>query len=161
MADTPTDRLAAAALTSWKQVIGRLDEIVSSTSDDGFEHRVAPDRNRIYYIIGHLAAVHDRMFGLLGVGDRLHPELDAEFLQNPDTHAAGSLSVAQLKAVWSEINTKLTAALERLSPDEWLDKHTSVSDEDFKKEPHRNRMSVLLSRTNHASFHTGQIRLTQ
>ena len=42
-----------------------------------------------------------------------------------------------------------------------LKKHTAVSDEDFSKEPTRNRLAVFLSRTNHASFHTGQIALTK
>ena len=161
MPDSPADRLSAASMSSWKLVIGRLDKIVAETSDADFQREVAPGRNRIFYIIGHLAAVHDRMFALLGVGERLHPELDAEFLENPDTHGGGSLSPAQLRSVWTEINAKLTSTLERLSPDEWLAKHTAVSDEDFQKEPHRNRLSVLLSRTNHASFHTGQLRLTQ
>jgi hypothetical protein len=161
MSDSSADRLAAAAVSSWKLVIGRIDQIVASTSDADFERQVAPGRNRISYLIGHLIAVHDRMFTLLGIGDRLHPELDAEFLENADTHSGGSLSAPQLRAAWTEVNGKLTATFERLRPEEWLEKHTAVSDEDFQKEPHRNRMSVLLSRTNHASFHTGQIRLTQ
>jgi hypothetical protein len=43
----------------------------------------------------------------------------------------------------------------------WLKKHTAVSDEDFSKNPTRNRLAVFLNRTNHASFHTGQIALTK
>ena len=161
MSASSTQRLTAAALDSWKQVLGRIDQILTSSSDEDFEREVAPGRNRVRYLVGHLAAVHDRMFALLGVGERLHPELDAEFLENPDSHAAGSHSAAQLRAIWAEVNAKLTAALEQLTPEQWLDKHTAVSDEDFKKEPHRHRLSVLLSRTNHASFHQGQLRLTR
>ena len=29
-----------------------------------------------FYLLGHLTAMHDRMFPLLGLGDRFHPELD-------------------------------------------------------------------------------------
>ena len=39
------------------------------------------------------------------------------------------------------------------------EKHASVSDEDFAKDPLRNRFSVLLSRTTHISFHLGQTAL--
>jgi len=46
-----------------------------------------------------------------------------------------------------------------LPPEEWLKKHNAVSDEDFAKEPLRNRLSVLETRTTHAGFHAGQIRL--
>jgi len=42
----------------------------------------------------------------------------------------------------------------------WLS-HTAVSDEDFSKNPTRNRLAVFLNRTNHASFHIGQIALTK
>jgi hypothetical protein len=40
----------------------------------------------------------------------------------------------------------ITEALERFTPEEWLEKHTAVSDEDFAKDPDRNRLAVVLSR---------------
>jgi hypothetical protein len=46
-----------------------------------------------------------------------------------------------------------------LPPEEWLKKHNAVSDEDFAKDPLRNRRSVLQTRTTHAGFHAGRIRL--
>jgi hypothetical protein len=30
----------------------------------------------VLYLVGHLIATHDRMFPLLDLGERLHPELD-------------------------------------------------------------------------------------
>jgi len=159
--ETKIELLTRTAIASWKQVIGRVDELLSSTSDDGLEKEVAPGRNRIFYLVGHLAAVSDRLFPLLGLGERLHPEFDAEFLENPDTHAPTKVSAADLRKAWTDINSKFTAAIEALRPEQWLEKHTAVSDEDFAKDPLRNRLAVLLSRTNHASFHVGQIRLTQ
>jgi len=38
---------------------------------------------------------------------------------------------------------------------DWLARHTAVSEEDFAKDPSRNRFAVLLSRTNHLSYHLG------
>ena len=55
----------------------------------------------------------------------------------------------------------ITEALERFTPEEWLEKHTAVSDEDFAKDPGRNRLAVVLSRTNHMSYHLGQIMLAR
>jgi uncharacterized damage-inducible protein DinB len=158
---TQLEQVTATAINSWKQVIGRIDQGLASASDDSLELEVAPGRNRVFYLLGHLTAVHDRLFSLLGLGERLHPELDKDFLEEPDHHAPNSFSPASLRTAWAEVNGKLIAAFESLRPEEWLERHTAVSEEDFAKDPTRNRLAVLLSRTNHASFHTGQIRLTQ
>ncbi|HTB97583.1 MAG TPA: DinB family protein [Terracidiphilus sp.] len=146
----------ATALHSWKQVVGRYSDGIAPRTDEELQKRVAPGKNRLYYLLGHLTAVHDRLFPLLGIGERLRPDLDAAFISNPDGTLPDPLSGAELKALWNEINTKLTAALERLTPQQWLEKHTAVSDEDFAKDPTRNRLAVVLSRTNHLSYHTGQ-----
>ncbi|HEX3663170.1 MAG TPA: DinB family protein [Acidobacteriaceae bacterium] len=145
-----------AALQSWKQVTGRFDKALAELSDEQLQKAVAPGRNRLYYILGHLTAVHDRLFTLLGVGERLHPELDETFITNPDKALPDAVPATELRKAWSEVNGKLTAALERFTPADWLQKHTSVSEEDFAKDPTRNRLAVVLSRTNHVAFHTGQ-----
>jgi hypothetical protein len=46
-----------------------------------------------------------------------------------------------------------------LSAADWLKKHGAVSEEDFLKEPLRNRLAILLSRTNHLTYHLGQTAL--
>jgi hypothetical protein len=128
-------------------------------SDEELQREVAPGKNRIFYLLGHLTAVHDRMFPLLGFGERRHEELDQDFLTNPDRTAPDRVSAAVLRQAWTEVNTALTHAIEALPADEWLHKHNAVSAEDFAREPLRNRLAVLLSRTAHVQFHTGQIRL--
>jgi hypothetical protein len=144
------------AIGSWKQVIGRIDKGFLQLSDEEIQSQVAPGKNRLIYLLGHLTAVHDRMFSLLGIGERLHPELDEAYISNPDRTLPDPVAPADLKKLWSEVNRRLTEAFEKLTPAEWLQKHTAVSDEDFAKDPSRNRLSILLSRTNHAAFHTGQ-----
>lgn len=145
-----------AALQSWKQVVGRFDKALAELSDEQLQKPVAPGRNRLYYLVGHLTAVHDRLFTLLGVGERLHPELDEAFIANPDGTLSDPVTAAELRKAWSEVNAKLTAALEKFTPADWLSRHTQVSEEDFAKDPTRNRLAVVLSRTNHVAFHTGQ-----
>jgi uncharacterized damage-inducible protein DinB len=156
---TTEEQLSNTALNAWKLVTGRLDTAISPLTDEQLQKQVAPGKNRLLYLVGHLTAVHDRMFSLLGLGERLHPELDEIYITNPDRALPDPVSAANLKHAWNEVNSKLTAAFETLTPQQWLEKHTAVSDEDFAKDPTRNRLAVLMSRTNHAAFHTGQAAL--
>ena len=148
-------------VASWKQIVHRLDERLASLDDEQLQKQVAPNRNRLFYLLGHLTVVHDRMLPLLGISERLHPELEEAYLTNPDQTISDPLSAADLKKAWSEVNAAITSAVEKYSVDDWLKKHTAVSDEDFSKNPTRNRLAVFLNRTNHASFHTGQIALAK
>jgi hypothetical protein len=153
--------LVKSAVASWKQIIERLDRRLLPLTDEELQKQVAPEKNRLVYLLGHLTAVHDRMFPQLGIGERSHPELDDAYLTNPDRTLPDPLPIADLKKAWSEVNSALTAAFEKLTPAEWLQKHSTVSDEDFVKDPLRNRLALLLSRTNHASFHAGQVVLAK
>ena len=56
-------------------------------------------------------------------------------------------------------NAKLLSQFASLSADEWLQRHYCVLEEDYAKDSSRNRLAVLLSRTNHMSYHLGQITL--
>jgi hypothetical protein len=71
------------------------------------------------------------------------------------------VSTSKLKAAWLEVNSKLTEAIEGMAPEAWLERHMSVSEEDFAKEPQRNRLAMILSRTNHTSMHFGQMLLAK
>jgi uncharacterized damage-inducible protein DinB len=51
--------------------------------------------------------------------------------------------------------------MEALSPREWLQRHTTMTDEDLTKNPTRNRLNILLSRARHVSYHMGQVALTR
>jgi DinB superfamily len=148
-------------VTSWKQIVNRLDERFAPLDDEQLQKQIAPNKNRLFYLLGHLTAVHDRMLPLLGIGERMHPGLDEAYLTNPDQTFSDPLSAADLKKAWSEVNAAITSAVEKFSVDDWLKKHTAVSDEDFSKDPTRNRFAVFLNRTNHVSFHTGQIALAK
>src|SRR5438045_3298359 len=81
---TNDEIFAKTTINSWKLAIDRLDQMFSSLNDEDLQTEVAPGRNRVFYLLGHLTAVHDRLFPLLGLGQRLHPELDDDFIVNPD-----------------------------------------------------------------------------
>ncbi len=155
------EQFANTAVKSWKMAVGRLNDVLAAADNDKLQREVAPGRNRITYLIGHLAAVNDRLLPMLGIGERLHPELDAAYIDNPDRALPDHVSPEALKQALAEVNDKLTAAFEKFTPDQWLEKHASVSAEDFAKDPSRNRMAVLLSRTSHVAMHAGQILLVK
>jgi hypothetical protein len=153
------DVFARTVLNSWKLSLDRLNKMFDGFSDDELQQEIAPGKNRIFYLMGHLVAVHDRMFPLLGLGERLHEELDHPFVTNPDRTTPDPMSAPALRQLWASVNGTLTRAMEALPAEAWLQKHDAVSAEDFAREPLRNRLAVVLSRTAHVQFHTGQIRL--
>jgi uncharacterized damage-inducible protein DinB len=147
------------AINSWRLVVERANKTFSSLTDEELLKEVAPGRNRVIYLFGHLTAIHDAMFPILGLGERLHPELDAIFVSSPDKTEAQLPPAAELRKYWDDVNAKLLSQFASLSADEWLQRHYAMSEEDYAKDPTRNRLAVLLSRTNHMSYHLGQITL--
>ena len=68
------------AISSFEQVINRVGTLCLSCSEEQLLVEVAPGKNRISYLWGHLTAVNDSMFSVLaagraatsGIGRRLH-----------------------------------------------------------------------------------------
>jgi hypothetical protein len=145
------------ALRAWISQNQRVDGLLDTLTEQDLEQETAPGRNTGIYILGHLAAVNDGLFPLLGVGQKLHPELEQTFLRDPENKTAPKQSLAVLKKYWKDINEKLMSQFKALKPEDWFKRHNSVSEEDFAKEPHRNKLNVLLNRTAHQSYHIGQL----
>ena len=156
---TNEELFLAVALNGWKGNIERADKMFSGLSEAELLKEVAPGKNRMIYLWGHLTAVHDAMLPLLGFGRRRHPEFDVAFISNPDKTRAGTPSVELVRKAWREVNGKLFVGFSSLPAADWLKKHGAVSEEDFAKEPLRNRLAILLSRTNHLAYHLGQTAL--
>lgn len=143
-------------IKSWFGYIKQANKLLDQISDEDLLKPIAPNKNTGYYLLGHLAAVNDLLLPLLGLAEPLFPEIKSHFIRTPDK-AERAFTVADLKEKWSAVNTELEKQFNSLTADEWMQKHTAISDEDFAKEPHRNRLNVLLSRTNHLSYHLGQL----
>jgi len=146
----------ALGLKAWKTQIDRADKLFGTLSSEEVLREIAPDRNRLLYLWGHLTAIHDAMLLLLGMGERLHPEFDVAFVSNPDKSQAAIPSHEQVRQAWNAINAELWKGFETMSWSDWLQRHSAVSEEDFAKDASRNRFAILLSRTNHLSYHLGQ-----
>jgi hypothetical protein len=158
---TNDEILTGAVVDSWKLVIKRIDKMLGNFTDEQLQQEVSPGKNRVFYLLGHLTAIHDRLLPMLGLGERLHPELDDAYITNGDRLLADPLSATELRHIWAEVNDKLVAAFESLSPRDWLEKHAAISDTEFAENPKRNRLSVVANRTNHVSYHLGQMLLAK
>lgn len=144
-------------LSNWELQISRLNNLLGKLSDEELSAQTAPGRNSGVYLLGHLAAVSDGMFTLLGIGDRLDPAMDAIFLHNPDNSGIEKPSIKEIKEYWNNVNDLLAQRINQLPADEWFNRHTAISAEDFAKEPHRNKLNIVINRTNHLSNHLGQL----
>lgn len=158
---TREQALVDSALRSWRSNMDRAGKSFGSLTSDELELEVAPSRNRLVYIWGHLASFNDGILPLFGFGPRRYPDLDKMFVSQPDRTVAKILTGPELKSVWTKLDTLLWAEFQKLSPSKWLQRHQGVSVEDFVREPHRNRYASLLGRTAHLAYHYGQAILAQ
>lgn len=148
-------------LASWNLQLSRAEKAFNAFSDEDFYRPVAPGKNRIIYLYGHLATYHDMLKETLGLGTYSKPEYAELFLKNPDDTSAAYPTLAELKAYWVAIHAELSALFAALPADQWFARHAAMTDEDFTKDPSRNRLSVLLNRANHVAYHIGQINLVK
>ncbi len=146
----------AIGLKVWTAQIERADKLFGRLSSEEVQREIAPGRNRLLYLWGHLTAIHDAMLPLLGMGERLHPEFDVAFVSNPDKSQAAIPSHEQVRQAWNVVNAELSKGFEKMSWSDWAQRHSAVSEEDFAKDTSRNRFAILLNRTNHLSYHLGQ-----
>ena len=151
-----TEIMIKMVFDRWHALIKNFDTVLDLITDDQLQKEVSPTKNRGIYLLGHLTAVHDDMLPLLNLGDKLYPSLSEPFIKSPDKAVSELPPAKELRANWSNVNTVLAEKFSTVKPDEWFQKHNSVSAEDFIKEPHRNRLNVIITRTTHLSYHLGQ-----
>src|SRR5260370_2452260 len=153
--------LIDSALRNSQSNVERAGKLFGNLSQEQLLQEVAPGKNRLIYLWGHLTAFNDALIPLLGFGSRIHPELDLVFVSNPDRTVPTLLLGEDLQIIWEETSQILWTGFSKLSVADWLQKHAAVSEEDFLRERHRNRFTILLGRTWHISYHLGQAKLSE
>jgi DinB superfamily len=142
---------------AWETQASRVTKLLNSLSDEKLLVPTAPGRNSGFYLVGHLAAVSDALLPLMGWGEKLYPQLDNIFLKNPENSNLEKPSVTQVREYWNAIDKKVSDHIKSMQYNDWFNRHNAVSEEDFAKEPFRNKMNILINRTNHMSYHLGQL----
>ena len=156
---TTTDTIIKMLFDRWNGSISNFDTLLKSLTDETMEREIAPGKNRGIYVLGHMIAVHDDMLILLDLGDKLYPELNEPFLKMADRVTDQLPTVATLRDYWNRQCEVVNQRFDSLKAEDWFEKHTAVSAEDFAKEPYRNKLNIILTRTTHLAYHTGQLRL--
>jgi hypothetical protein len=157
--ETTKKAIVKSVLDSWHARIKEADNLLDNLTDEQLQKEISPNKNRGIYLLGHLTAVHDKMLPLLNFEDQQYTNLDDTFLAKPDKAVSEMPSAKDLRAYWKSTNSKLATHFNNVQTDDWFLKHNSVSNEDFAKEPHRNRLTVVLGRTGHLAYHLGQLAL--
>jgi hypothetical protein len=150
-----------SVLSNWRLTTTRLTNFFAGLAESSFYEEIAPGRNRIIYVLGHLTAVHDLTLEVLGFGEREHPELDEVFIKNPDRVIAALPPIPNLLSFWTAVNKRLYEGMQALTPEQWVGRHHVMSEEEYVKNPGRNCLNVVLNRTNHAGYHLGQLILSR
>src|SRR6266404_3189538 len=104
------ERVIDSTLQAWRFNADRIDKFFNALSPDQLEQEVATGRNRLIYLWGHIAAVNDALFPLLGLGPKLYPEMDSMFLANPDRAVQEIYSGHEVGRAFGEINRALWTA---------------------------------------------------
>lgn len=154
---TQTEIAIKMVLDRWNGSILNLNKLLNELSDEQLQKEIAPGKNRGTYLLGHLIAVHDDMLILLGMGEKLYPELQEPFIKQADKVATQIPTITELRTMWAKQNEVLNEKFAEATTDEWFSKHTAVTEEDFIKEPHRNKLNIIITRTSHLQYHSGQI----
>lgn len=141
----------------WNTSIKNCDQLIDQLSDEQLMREIALGKNRGIYLLGHLIAVHDDMLILLDMGEKCYPELNEPFIKSPDKTVENLPALSDLRANWKKQNLHMNQKFESLSPEQWFEKHTAVSAEDFVNEPHRNKLNIIITRTSHLQYHIGQL----
>jgi uncharacterized damage-inducible protein DinB len=144
-------------LLQWDAYNRRMQKALDTISEESFYKPIVKDGNSPSWLMGHLADTDDALLELFGIRQRIFPELATIYHHERGTNQSGHLSKAELLNKWIVIVSELDRAFKRMSEKEWHARHMAVSEEDFKKEPHRNKLNVMLSRVTHKASHLGQM----
>ena len=156
---TQSDIMVKMVLDRWNASIKNFDTLLNSLSDEALQKEIAPGKNRGIYLLGHLIAVHDDMLVLMDMEEKLYPQLHEPFLKLADKTTDQIPTIPELRSYWMKQCEILQEKINQLNAEQWFEKHTAVTAEEFAKEPHRNKLNIIITRTSHLQYHTGQVRL--
>jgi uncharacterized damage-inducible protein DinB len=146
-------------LLQWDTYNRRMQKVIETISDYNFNRPIVLGGNSPSWLLGHLADTDDALLELFGIDKRMYPDLAVIYHHKRESNQSGHLAKAELLSRWQAIVAKLDATFKSMSESDWHARHRVVSEEDFKREPHRNKLNVLLSRVTHKASHLGQIAL--
>jgi len=110
-------------------------------------------------LLGHLVAVSDGMLPILGFGERLFQNFNPFFISNPDKSGMEKPTVDELRNSLEAINAKLAAGIKATTTAEWFKSTRPFQKKISRKNLTEIKLNILINRTNHMSYHVGQMTL--
>jgi hypothetical protein len=156
MKNLQSAQIITQVINYWSGQNKLIEKLFTRYADTAYLRPIAPGRNSGAFVMAHLIAASDAMLPMLDMGDLLFPEL-APLISLPESANYIKLDPVELRAKWTIVNSFLEKKFNAMTVSEWFEKHTMVSQEDFEKEPLRNKLSILISRAGHVSYHRGQL----
>jgi uncharacterized damage-inducible protein DinB len=148
-------------LLQWETYNRLTQKTIETISEENYNTPIVNGGNSPSWILGHLADTDDALLELFGIGKRLFPDLKKIYHHEKGSNQSGQLTKTELTKQWTAIRAELDKAFKSWSENEWMSRHTAVSEEDFKNQPHRNKLNVMLSRVAHKASHLGQIAMQE
>lgn len=157
---TPYEKSVDLIFQKFQKYNGSVVKFFTSYDNDFYQKEVAPGKNRASYLLGHLVVANDELFGFLGLGPALYPELLNLYFSAdrayPDDQLPG---ITELLDNFKHVNSELQKHFAEMPIDSWVEKHALVSPEAYEADPSRTKLSVFLNRVLHLEHHLGQLYL--
>ena len=150
--------MSTQLLDMWRNKIHESTEMFESLGANMAMEPVAPGKNRVIYLLGHLLVIHDAIFDSLELGKRRYAHYDVLFL-TPQHPANAYPPFGLLLQEWIVLNEDLTRQLSSLSHSQWQSKLHYVSEADFILKPYKNRFCGFQCLITHLYHHSGQMEL--
>src|SRR5258708_38539976 len=106
-ANGQTTRVIKQIIKSWEAQNKVITEFFTKYEDSYYLNEVAPEKNRAIYIFGHLIGMNDVLFPMLGLGEKLFPQLEPIFVSGADKSVADIPSITTLREYWGTLNQTL------------------------------------------------------
>jgi DinB superfamily len=148
-------------LVQWDTYNRRMQKMLDALSAENYFKAIVPGGNSPSWLMGHLADTDDALLELFGIRKRMFPELAKIYHHEKGTNQSGHLSKDELNTQWKAILAELDKTFKSMSESDWHSRHMAVTEEDFKKEPQRNKLNVMLSRVSHKASHLGQVAMQE
>jgi hypothetical protein len=144
-------------LIQWTTYNARMQKMMDTINDQNYNAPITLNGNSPSWLFGHLVDTDDKLLELFGIRSRMFPELEKIYHHEKGSNQKGHLAKGELISKWTQISAELDKAFKAWNEKDWLGRHNAVSEEDFIKEPHRNKLNVMLSRVAHKASHLGQV----
>lgn len=148
-------------LIQWDTYNRRMQKMLDALSADRYNTPIVAGGNSPSWLMGHLADTDDALLELFGIRKRMFPELAKIYHHERGTNQTGHLTKEELNSRWKAIVVELDKAFKSMNESDWHNRHMAVTEEDFKKEPQRNKLNVMLSRVSHKASHLGQVAMQE